>query len=755
MEDMNIDFVVDIPDTPDRIISCQTNTGEQTRRDSNSTVLGLSRNSGHIDEECFNQRKDSGIVFENGQDKILHFHHRKVPRSETEGRNKDGALLFRKAAVEKNSGHEKMHFNEIQHVDKEKATCPQFPSKLSAFQKGKNVADSNQHKMQDHVLGMSFPQNSSKNFPIEGIREAQNGKNGGSSLLGGRSSRKTVGIACKGKEKMGGITNDISNSAADKKDVDMSSESQPQFEKRPLLSHQPINPTRANGQRRLVRNGCISPHVIAARAKQVVEHHLDGSRDNDIGQSHSRKVVSSDTSPIDIRDIVADDNVSKKLKGKGVLFHSHTLREPVRETNHLSCSPNLNKEEANGTSDASGDILGCFEGLGGWRSTRYRTKKTDQSLYSTSQHPSGINNVERIGDPQIIRENARDKRNTGEPFCVANIVTKRQQRNGLNSENHGACAGNVSGEQEVVFLGSSGESSNSRSSKIWNHHHQIMPGLVFEVDDSSPDVVCNRSRGTICSNSDESDARARQVEADEILARALQEQLYQEATISGGDNEVDESVAWALQQEENLVVPGSSHNRHRREHRSSSIPRLRRQLQTQSLPGSSNRRVSQAQASTPVRMRQFRSRFSGRAPAASSRPRNFRFPAHMNLEMRLDILEEMEAALEDLGDPLSMTSHFLQIQRDFNANDYEMLLALDENNNQHVGASVNQINSLPVSKVQTDAFGEDCAICLETPTTGDSIRHLPCLHKFHKDCIDQWLRQKSSCPVCKSSITSN
>uniref|UniRef100_A0A7C8ZUC2 RING-type domain-containing protein n=1 Tax=Opuntia streptacantha TaxID=393608 RepID=A0A7C8ZUC2_OPUST len=53
---------------------------------------------------------------------------------------------------------------------------------------------------------------------------------------------------------------------------------------------------------------------------------------------------------------------------------------------------------------------------------------------------------------------------------------------------------------------------------------------------------------------------------------------------------------------------------------------------------------------------------------------------------------------------------------------------------------------------ETTAFvGDGCAICLGEGFEEEEIcKVLPeCHHVFHSDCIDQWLKTKQNCPVCR------
>lgn len=48
-----------------------------------------------------------------------------------------------------------------------------------------------------------------------------------------------------------------------------------------------------------------------------------------------------------------------------------------------------------------------------------------------------------------------------------------------------------------------------------------------------------------------------------------------------------------------------------------------------------------------------------------------------------------------------------------------------------------------------------CMVCLENFSEGDELRTLPCFHRFHRECIDTWLGQSFTCPVCKHSLVAN
>lgn len=47
---------------------------------------------------------------------------------------------------------------------------------------------------------------------------------------------------------------------------------------------------------------------------------------------------------------------------------------------------------------------------------------------------------------------------------------------------------------------------------------------------------------------------------------------------------------------------------------------------------------------------------------------------------------------------------------------------------------------------------DSCAICLDRFHKNQCLRVLPCLHEFHRDCVDPWLLLQQTCPLCKHNI---
>lgn len=97
---------------------------------------------------------------------------------------------------------------------------------------------------------------------------------------------------------------------------------------------------------------------------------------------------------------------------------------------------------------------------------------------------------------------------------------------------------------------------------------------------------------------------------------------------------------------------------------------------------------------------------------------------------------------------------------------YEELLALEERMGSVSTAlseesiakclktSSHQARSLEAAAT-TDKEGNDndikCSICQEEYSEGDEVGRLECQHGYHVGCIQQWLRLKNWCPICKIS----
>ena len=46
-----------------------------------------------------------------------------------------------------------------------------------------------------------------------------------------------------------------------------------------------------------------------------------------------------------------------------------------------------------------------------------------------------------------------------------------------------------------------------------------------------------------------------------------------------------------------------------------------------------------------------------------------------------------------------------------------------------------------------------CSVCLCDVEDGDEVRTLPCAHEYHTRCIDRWLSEHRTCPMCKMDVT--
>lgn len=93
---------------------------------------------------------------------------------------------------------------------------------------------------------------------------------------------------------------------------------------------------------------------------------------------------------------------------------------------------------------------------------------------------------------------------------------------------------------------------------------------------------------------------------------------------------------------------------------------------------------------------------------------------------------------------------------DIYSNIFNNLFDASQMNNVPLTATDDALKNIPIieySKLKDDEKDKykTCIICFDDFDNDSKLRILPCLHGFHIDCIDKWLKEYNyKCPVCRS-----
>ncbi|KAG8082650.1 hypothetical protein GUJ93_ZPchr0014g47279 [Zizania palustris] len=498
-----------------------------------------------------------------------------------------------------------------------------------------------------------------------------------------------------------------------------------------LSNVKPHVPQRHVGQRKLVMNGCISPSnrpktslKVDGKQEMCSTSRLLHNPNVQVDAFEKGNVIDlTDNSPPTRQDNTTSDT-EKRAGRKLVTVRAGETLIPLA-ANKVSNS-NFSEGNMNKGKEISHDVMGAKQsrevyvrrvcprsmgnsssvanndhtGIGseqGFRTTHNTTKlpvSHSGKMTSSCRREPGSSGQSIRNHEAAAGDNNSSIDGTTTMQTTRTLRISKKKRNHTSISYPGESSHSVG--QSMVSQLASLNSTDARSHTI--HYHDIP---VVDIDDVFSPEVRPSSSGSGCSNRSSVDPNIReQLEADEVLARQLQEQLYNE-TPDVPTEEIDAIVARSLQHEEDA------------QRASRTVRRFQNNMRTPWMHSNASQRAS-------------RIRFA------------------------LNSRRSYEGVVSRYPVPVEHRQH---TQPNIDLNDYDALIALDENNHQHAGASESQINNLPQSVVQTNSIEEPCAVCLENPSVGDTIRHLPCFHKFHKECIDEWLRRKKLCPVCKSRIT--
>jgi len=166
-----------------------------------------------------------------------------------------------------------------------------------------------------------------------------------------------------------------------------------------------------------------------------------------------------------------------------------------------------------------------------------------------------------------------------------------------------------------------------------------------------------------------------------------------------------------------------------------------------------------------------------------TRAQSFQARRNRNQRLILEMTNRLnEQRVANGARPLSTESLGLLFSNNrerFNGNDYNSLWGLQEENGPALGDMLSQAgasdeeiarcpmrfleegdelvhnNNTDIEEGNANSLSQEqedkkCSICLEDFEVGQMVRTIPCFHSFHTKCIDQWLREKAICPICKN-----
>ncbi|XP_035521359.1 uncharacterized protein si:ch211-59o9.10 isoform X2 [Morone saxatilis] len=98
----------------------------------------------------------------------------------------------------------------------------------------------------------------------------------------------------------------------------------------------------------------------------------------------------------------------------------------------------------------------------------------------------------------------------------------------------------------------------------------------------------------------------------------------------------------------------------------------------------------------------------------------------------------------------------LEFSTNLQGNDYEALLEFEERQGAVVSKKLSrrEIQRFPTKtfKSASGAGNTQCQICFCDYTDGEKLRMLPCFHDYHVQCIDRWLKDNPTCPICRANL---